>query len=75
MNDKFGGLKMQKFKIVTDSCVDLTAEMAKALDLVVLPLSVTIEEKSYRNYLDEREIKFKDFYQMLRDKKPQRHHK
>jgi DegV family protein with EDD domain len=69
MNDKFGGLKMQKFKIVTDSCVDLTAEMAKALDLVVLPLSVTIEEKSYRNYLDEREIKFKDFYQMLRDKK------
>ncbi|MDY0208674.1 MAG: DegV family protein, partial [Bacilli bacterium] len=35
---------MQKFKIVTDSCVDLTAEMAKALDLVVLPLSVTIEE-------------------------------
>ncbi len=60
---------MQKFKIVTDSCVDLPAEMAKSLDLIVLPLSVTIEDKSYRNYLDEREIKFKDFYQLLRERR------
>lgn len=60
---------MQKFKIVTDSCIDLTGEMAQTLDLVVLPLSVQIDGISYQNYLDEREITFKNFYQMLREHK------
>ncbi len=60
---------MQKFKIITDSCIDLPAEMAKSLDLIVIPLSVTIEDKTYHNYLDEREIKNKEFYQLLRERK------
>ncbi|MDO9629723.1 MAG: DegV family protein [Acholeplasmataceae bacterium] len=54
---------------VTDSCSDLTNEFVKAMDLKIVPLSVEIEGKSYFHYPDERELKIKDFYQMLRDKK------
>jgi len=60
---------LNKYKIVTDSCIDLSEAMAKELDLTVLPLTVLLEGKTYFNYLDEREITFKDFYQKLREKK------
>lgn len=58
---------MNDYIIMTDSCIDLTDEMAKNLDLHVLPLTVNIDGKEYKNYLDEREITIKDFYQHLRD--------
>lgn len=61
---------MSEYVIVTDSCCDLTAEMAQKLDLAVIPLCVEIEGKIYYNYLDEREITFKDFYDKLRTKCP-----
>lgn len=61
---------MSEYVIVTDSCCDLTAEMAQKLDLTVIPLCVEIEGKVYYNYLDEREITFKDFYDKLRTKCP-----
>ncbi len=54
---------------VTDSCSDLTNDFVKAMDLKIVPLSVEIEGKSYFHYPDERELKIKDFYQMLRNKK------
>ena len=57
---------MRDFVIVTDSCCDLTAELAQELDLAVLPLSLLLEEKTYRNYLDGREIGFKEFYDYMR---------
>ena len=44
----------------------MTAEMAAELELEVLPLSLTMEEKVYHNYLDGREIGFEEFYQKLR---------
>lgn len=58
---------MSEFVILTDSGCDLTAKMAEELELVVLPLSVNINGKEYRNYLDEREISHKDFYALLRE--------
>lgn len=60
---------MESFILFTDSCVDLPNKLAKELDLTVLPLTVNVEGKEYKNYLDEREIKTKDFYDMLREHK------
>lgn len=57
---------MKQFEIVTDSCCDLTAEMADALGVSVVPLSMTLGDKTYVNYLDEREITFKEVYKQLR---------
>lgn len=57
---------MSKFIILTDSSCDLPAAMAEEMQLEVLPLTVYVENDSYRNYLDGREIGFKDFYQRLR---------
>ena len=57
---------MSKFKIITDSSCDLTAELAEQLDLDVLCLSVLAEDKVYKNYLDGREISPTDYYNMLR---------
>lgn len=57
---------MSEYVILTDSGCDLPNGLAKELDLVVLPLSVTVAGKEYRNYLDEREISHKDFYALLR---------
>jgi DegV family protein with EDD domain len=60
---------MNDYIILTDSCIDLTNEMAKQMNLMVVPLIVTVEGKDYHNYLDEREITNKDFYQLLREHK------
>lgn len=55
--------------IFTDSSCDLTAKMAEELELAVLPLAVNIEGKEYFNYLDGREIGFKEFYDLIREGK------
>ena len=57
---------MRDFVIMTDSCCDLTAELAEELELTVVPLSVLIEEDSFLNYLDGREIGFKEFFDRIR---------
>ena len=57
---------MRDYVILTDSCCDLTAEMAEELGIVVLPLSLQMGGKTYHNYLDGREIGFQDFYSRIR---------
>ena len=57
---------MNKFKIITDSSCDLTAEITEQLEIDVLCLSVLAEDKVYKNYLDGREISHTDYYNMLR---------
>ena len=57
---------MENFKIITDSSCDLTPALLEELDLHVVPLSVLINDKVYVNYPDERDIKFADYYDMLR---------
>jgi len=59
---------MSNYKIITDSCIDLPDNVAKELDLVVIPLSVLMDGKTFFNYLDEREITFQAFYERLREK-------
>lgn len=60
---------MSKYVIVTDSSSDLPAEWVVANHVEVIPLSVDIDGKTYRNYPDERDIKLHDFYQLMRAKK------
>ena len=57
----------KRFQIVTDSSCDLPQALADELDLAVLPLHVLIGEHTYANYLDGREIGFREFYDKLRD--------
>lgn len=58
---------MSTYRILTDSCCDLTQEMADELELTVAPLSVNYKGSERKNYLDGRELDSKEFYQGLRD--------
>ena len=57
---------MRDYVILTDSCCDLSAEMAAELGVEVLPLSLQMGDRTYRNYLDGREIGFHEFYERVR---------
>lgn len=57
---------MNKYVIVTDSCIDLPKSLVVSLGITVIPLTVIIEKKEYKNYPDEREITATDFYNLLR---------
>lgn len=57
---------MRDFVIMTDSCCDLTAQMAQELNLTVLPLTLHMDGRDYRNYLDGRELDFQEFYARVR---------
>ncbi len=57
---------MRDYVIMTDSCCDLTAQMAEELELAVLPLSLEMGGQTYRNWLDGRDIPFETFYGRLR---------
>lgn len=58
---------MSEYVIMTDSCCDLPANLQEEMKLVVMPLAVLQGEKEFLNYLDERELPIKDFYQNLRE--------
>ena len=57
---------MRDYVIMTDSCCDMTDEMARELDLAVQPLSLHMGQDVYRNWLDGREIGFEAFYARIR---------
>ena len=57
---------MSEFVLLTDSSADLSQEMAEEIGVTVLPLSFTIQGRSYHNYLDNREMDPALFYDMLR---------
>ncbi len=58
---------MKDYVIMTDSSCDLPQSLANELNLTVVPLTVVLNGNSYFNYLDERDIKFNDFYKELRN--------
>ena len=57
---------MSDYVLITDSSADLSQEMVQELGVTVLPLSFTIQGKTYRNYPDNREMDLPLFYDMLR---------
>ncbi len=59
---------MRDFVLATDSSCDLPQELVEKFELTVVPLTVTIDGKTYTNYLDGREIGFKEFYDCSRAK-------
>ena len=57
---------MSEFIIVTDSSADLDTGMARELDVQVLPLGFVLEDHTYYNYPDNREMDPHVFYDRLR---------
>ena len=57
---------MSEYVLITDSSADLSQEMVQELGVTVLPLSFTIQGKTYRTYPDNREMDLPLFYDMLR---------
>jgi DegV family protein with EDD domain len=57
----------KNYIILTDSSADLPVNVIEELGLEVVPLSVSIGADTYINYPDERDIRFSDFYAILRD--------
>lgn len=58
---------MNDYVILTDSSADLDQKMVADLGLEVLPLTFLVEEKSYHDFPDGREMNPRDFYQKVRD--------
>jgi len=60
---------MSNFVIVTDSCCDLPQSLVQEMGLAIIHLKVLVEDKTYTNYSDWREISAKDFYDLMRAEK------
>ena len=58
---------MNDYVLLTDSSADLSEELVKELGVEVLPLSFTMEDKTYRNWPDNREMDPGRFYKLLRE--------
>ena len=57
---------MSDFVILTDSSADLSAELAAQIGVQVLPLSFIMDDHTYYNYPDNREMDPHRFYERLR---------
>ena len=57
---------MSDFIILTDSSADLDADMVRQLDVQVLPLAFIMNEHTYYNYPDNRDMDPRIFYDRLR---------
>lgn len=60
---------MNNYVIITDSCCDLPDSLAREMGLSLIHLKVLVEDKTYTNWLDWRDISAKDFYDLMRDEK------
>lgn len=58
---------MADFKILTDSCGDLSPALITQLELDVFPMFFRLGGKDYQNYPDDRELSNRVFYDNLRD--------
>jgi len=58
---------MSNFVIITDSACDLPAHLVEELDIRVVPLAFILEDKTYFNYPDNRDMSPEDFYARLAD--------
>ena len=58
---------MKDYLIYTDSTADLSVELIEELGLKIIPYEMTIDNKTYFDYPDRRELAIKDFYNLLRE--------
>ena len=57
---------MSEFVLLTDSAADMSQEMVEEAGVIVLPLSFTIQGKTFHDYPDHRDMDPALFYDMLR---------
>ncbi len=57
---------MNDYVIISDSTMDMPNEFTLENNIEVIPMDFILDGKEYKNYLDYREIDFKDFYDHLR---------
>jgi DegV family protein with EDD domain len=57
---------VQDYIIVTDATCDLSADIIRDLDIVVLPMEFILDNKIYSHYPDARHMSFHDFYSSLK---------
>ena len=57
---------MREYVLMTDSCCDLPDQMAKDLQLEVLPLTMHMDGENYPNDLAGTAISNQEFYKRLR---------
>lgn len=60
---------MGKYVIFTDSCCDISEQMSQDINVRVIPLKFIMDNVTYAFTLDEKEMKTKDFYRLLREGK------
>jgi len=60
---------MRDYILMTDSTIDLKAEMIEELNLKVIPLQFTMDDVTYTDYNDHREMSCTDFYSNLKEGK------
>ena len=58
---------MNNFVIISDSSCDLPQATAEQLGIEIVPLNFTLCGNEYVNYLDERDLPIKNFYEQLRN--------
>ncbi len=63
---------MGKIKLICDSMADLTKEQIEKYDIEVLPLTVILEDKEYKDGID---FNLDEFYELLKNKNTQKLHK
>jgi DegV family protein with EDD domain len=54
------------YKLFCDSTCDLTLELAEELNIEIIPMQFSLDDKNYKHYLDGREMSFEDFYKALK---------
>lgn len=57
---------MNDYIIITDSTGDFTPALCEELGIQVIPMEFMLDDVSYRNYPDERDLSVKEFYDKLR---------
>ena len=57
---------MMNYVIFSDSCTDLTPELAKEADVSIIGMNFTMKGKSYEHFPDGREMSPQDFYELVR---------
>ena len=59
--------KTPSYVILTEASCDLTRELAERADVEIVPMSFTIDGRTYQHYADWRDLSFEDFYKKLQD--------
>ena len=57
---------MSDYVFMTDSTTDLPQSLVDSMNIRILPLTFTINDKWYTNHLDHREISPAEFYGQMR---------